>query len=211
MEVLTWSSPLSCIEGSIRDAAVVNGCPRRGRQFSRGSLTLARCESMWLPYDERQLLAGYYTIIGVVNEEEAYPLSSLAELLRRRPDYSRIQEYGESTGNTNGNSSMEESVNEVKEYIDLCNRIRKANRILAARELIASKDHENAADVVLVSLTVEGFDLGRRYSWWWTRSGLCFQDYKNHWIWLILGFLGGILGTMLVEFLKSIFVSSSDR
>ena len=54
-----------------------------------------------------------------------------------------------------------------------------------------------------VSLTLEGNRLGKVYNGsWWGRSGLWFAEYKDHWFWLILGFLGGIIGALLVKWLS---------
>jgi hypothetical protein len=51
-----------------------------------------------------------------------------------------------------------------------------------------------------VSLTPEGIRLGEIYNGsWWRRSGLWFAECKGHWFWLILSFLVGILGTLLVK------------
>ena len=53
-----------------------------------------------------------------------------------------------------------------------------------------------------VSLTQEGVRLGKIYSGsWWGRSGLWFADCRDHWFWLLLSFLGGIIGALLVNWL----------
>ncbi len=55
-----------------------------------------------------------------------------------------------------------------------------------------------------VALTLKGCDLGRKYdSSFWIWSGLWFKEYKDHWIWLIVCFLGGIVGALLVNFLSN--------
>jgi hypothetical protein len=60
-----------------------------------------------------------------------------------------------------------------------------------------------AENDIRVSLTPEGRRLGRIYSsscFVW--SGLWFAEYKDHWFWLILSFLGGIIGSLLVNWLS---------
>ena len=54
----------------------------------------------------------------------------------------------------------------------------------------------------IISLTIEGYDLGSKYNSWWIRSGLWFTEYKHHWIWLIVSFLGGIFGALIVSWLS---------
>jgi len=51
-------------------------------------------------------------------------------------------------------------------------------------------------------LTLEGHDLAAKYDNWFSRTGLWFAEYKDHWIWLLTGFLGGIIGALVVEWLK---------
>ncbi len=53
-----------------------------------------------------------------------------------------------------------------------------------------------------MQLSLEGNDLGRKYSSWWTRSGLWFTEYGNHWIWIIVSFLGGVIGGLLINWLS---------
>ena len=57
-----------------------------------------------------------------------------------------------------------------------------------------------------ITLYQQGHDLGKKYnSSWLVWSGLWFAEYKDHWFWLILGFLGGIIGAVLVNWLSKIF------
>jgi hypothetical protein len=53
--------------------------------------------------------------------------------------------------------------------------------------------------VVLITLTVEGYDLGRKYARFLTRSGEWFEEYRNHWLWLIVAFFGGAIGAKVLE------------
>jgi hypothetical protein len=79
-------------------------------------------------------------------------------------------------------------------------RIQIANSTLDKRNLIALMPSQG--DAFTLSLTLTGYDLGRKYNSWWSRSGLWFAEYKDHWFWLILGFLGGIIGALIVNWLS---------
>jgi hypothetical protein len=92
----------------------------------------------------------------------------------------------------------------IDAHFDSTNRVRNANTHLAARELIQTTNHQHEPGVIVVSLTIAGYDLGRRYASPWVRTGLWFAEYKDHWIWLILGFVGGIIGALTVKILESL-------
>ena len=47
----------------------------------------------------------------------------------------------------------------------------------------------------------------RRYSNFLESSGLWFQEYKHHWIWLIVALFGGALGVKLFDFIASFFAA----
>ena len=54
-----------------------------------------------------------------------------------------------------------------------------------------------------ITLFQQGYDLGRKYnSSWLVWSGLWFEEYRNHWFWLIISFLGGIIGALVVNWLS---------
>jgi hypothetical protein len=80
------------------------------------------------------------------------------------------------------------------------NRVKIASKILKQRNLIAFLNDQG--DALTVQLSLEGYDLGRKYSSWWTKSGLWFAEYKDHWFWLIVSFLGGIVGALVVNWLS---------
>jgi len=75
-----------------------------------------------------------------------------------------------------------------------------ANKVLSERKFIKYRE---AGISIELSLSIEGYDLGRKYSSWWTRSGLLFAEYKHHWIWIIISFLVGIIGALLVNWLSN--------
>jgi len=159
---------------------------------------------MWLPKDERRLLAGYYSLIGEIGTEKVYRFGDLARLLRFRGHKSSVPEYGDSDRSSTQTDDLETMKREAVKYIDACNRIEKANTLLAARGLIKFTPHQHEIHVVVVGLSVDGYDLGRRYSNLLEASGLWFQEYRNHWVWLIAAFFGGAVGVKMIEWIGSL-------
>jgi hypothetical protein len=72
------------------------------------------------------------------------------------------------------------------------------------RHLLSVEYNQPEPNVVRVTLTVAGYDQGRKYSGWFSRSGEWFAEYRNHWIFIIVGFLAGILGGLFADVLKSL-------
>ena len=60
-------------------------------------------------------------------------------------------------------------------------RIKRASKTLEKRDLLVFLNFQG--DAVTVQLSLQGFDLGRKYTHWFDRSGLWFAEYKDHWIW----------------------------
>ena len=142
---------------------------------------------MWLPKDERLLLVGYYNSIHAVGCEKVYGTEEFEKFLHCQRN----------SGNT---------IKDCARVADALVRSEMANKVLSERGLItytppAVTPYPDPS--VRVSLTVEGYDLGRRYSHWFSRSGLWFNEYRNHWIWLLAAAIGGVVITNLVEGLWS--------
>lgn len=161
---------------------------------------------MWLTKDERRILTGYYHSIGTVGTELGFRLHSLAPALATyKPCV--LHQYGAEPPGTPVPSDREQMKKDVHTHFDVVNRVRRANELLAARGLIEVQSHQHEQDVVFVSLTISGYDLGRKYALRWTRTGLWFSEHKDHWVWLLVGFLGGILGSIVIKALDSLFDS----
>jgi hypothetical protein len=151
---------------------------------------------MWLPKDERLILVGLYhnTQVGC---DTAYRVSDLIRLLRG---------YGKTTlpDTEDAESGQDNSVatsESMKEYINNEGRVQHALRHLAARGLITLTAQQHGQNIVEVALTLPGYDLGRRYANWFDRTGLCFQEYRHHWLWLIVAFVGGGIVGKLINWL----------
>lgn len=53
-----------------------------------------------------------------------------------------------------------------------------------------------------ITLSQQGHDLGQKYNSWWSRSNLWYAEHvKNHWIWLFVCFIGGVLIAQLINWL----------
>ena len=161
---------------------------------------------MWLPKDERRLLKGYFTLVGDIEKFHVYEEADLVRLLSWKSKPELIKEYGKSgsfsqDNNTDDSFDIDAFKADVQQTIRGIERVKKANRLLESRELVKTKRHNSLEDVVLVSLTTKGLDLGRSYNNLLLWSGLWFGAYKKHW--LIASVLA--LLAVLVAWLKSKF------
>jgi len=158
---------------------------------------------MWLPRNERKLLSYYYRQINKVETDQKFEITDLIKVLRKKEQ-----------------SGPPKTKREI--ILDSYNTLESVNNLLSQRDLIKWKnldpnsisaaysfDHptsqelfENTKVNLCITLTIKGYDLGRKYSSWWTRSGLWFAEYKNHWIWIIVSFLGGVIGGLLINWLS---------
>jgi len=181
---------------------------------------------MWLPRDERHLLVAYHVNIFNVNDKNVcrhidkpkwFKIADWADILRvtqwipiLTPRLIRrvardIEAYGEgSKTSSEDDKTMEQAKTEVRKQIRLERRLEISNAALEKRNLITMKTHNSCSDVAGISLTIEGYDLGIKYSSWWTRSGLWFAEYRHHWIWVIGSFIGGIIATLFVQLLLKV-------
>jgi hypothetical protein len=176
---------------------------------------------MWLPRDERHVLLAYYVNIFDLDDRNVasclekpkwfhssdwtyvlklpqwVPIASLC-LVRKRAK--RIQAYGDRGGSpSKGDILSKRGRKIIEQTIQSQKRLEIANAHLRDRKLIEITPHKSEPGVAGVFLTPEGCDLGRKYNSWFDRSSLWFREYKDHWVWLIVSFLGGVLGTLLVQ------------
>ena len=162
---------------------------------------------MWLSKVERRLLAGYFTQIGEIKSNKVYRTGELCDLLKFGGHRKQIPEYGDVQTPSRDSGDVVSMKREVVTFIRCTNRIDVANKLLAERGLITVTPHQHEHHVIVIGLTLPGYDLGRRYSSFLESSGLWFQEYKNHWIWLIVAFFGGALGVKLFDFIASCFAA----
>ena len=160
---------------------------------------------MWLPKEERKLLTIYYLAVKeTLRKVESSPTTRKTYDLERLVHIFDAKCFDEDAKKLLSDSAEKTPVRNSKERMEkfMANKaaIDAANAALQERKLI--KFDERANSDYDVTLTVEAYDLGRKYSWWWTRTGLRFEEYKNHWIMLVVAFLAGIIGTCVVELVK---------
>jgi hypothetical protein len=101
--------------------------------------------------------------------------------------------------NLRGTFYLSDLINQLK--CSGLHRVRIANTSLDKRGMIILMPPRG--DGVDLELTLTGYDLGRKYNSWLIRTGLWFAEYKDHWFWLILSFLGGIIGALIVNWLSN--------
>ena len=136
---------------------------------------------MWLPADERKLIVYYYQAIQVPGGSfESRDDVNEINALKRAPS-KKVKCISDD------DRRLWEYTWHIKETLQQRGLVKITRRSLMDFD---------------IELTLDGYDLGRRYSSWWTRSGLWFSEHRNHWIMLILGLIGGILGALIVNFLS---------
>ena len=155
---------------------------------------------MWLPKNERQLLQGYYVTIGEIGREEEFTSEKLLYFIKSSAS-PNLPPQG-----------TKEYIEKYKDWLKEWNRVLIAIKLLEERGLIISSHdpdifirtyRETGLNSRLTfSLTLKGYDLGRKYNSWFSRTGLWFAEYKDHWFWLLIGFLGGIIGALIVNWLS---------
>jgi hypothetical protein len=115
---------------------------------------------------------------------------------------SKVPEHGDGPQPSDNDSGDAKDIRRwVEDRFKETNRIERANKHLHERALIVLERHQHETDVVLITLTVDGYDAGRKYAGFLARSGLWFEEYRNHWLWLIAAFFGGAIGAKLVDFI----------
>jgi len=166
---------------------------------------------MWLPKEERQLLAYYYRM---TRENKDWHISfpqSIDEILDATGRFPALRSISRKimrcvSFKTHNVDTLNQCL-EKRQCILIAANQRLLKRQLIS--LIANEPGESISDDIRklfnlpdVKLTIQGWDLGRKYNSWFIRSGLRFAEYKDHWLWVIIGFGGGILGTLIVNWLS---------
>ncbi len=142
---------------------------------------------MWLPKDERKVLRKYYHCLQNTQEYERFESLSKRVHIATRNLIKRGLVHEIKEGGTEHNQAL----------TALC-----AKDSIKLNTFLASSENDIECNDVTLRLTLEGHDLASKYDHWFSRTGLWFAEYKDHWIWLLSGFLGGIIGALIVEWLK---------
>jgi hypothetical protein len=165
---------------------------------------------MWLPKDERRLLAVYYLKIteqkGLkeFTKEKWYRESNLVETIKAKnlkESATILKDYFEGGANTqNENNKDEFDIEKLKknvmDYTKYQSKVHFANNALAERKLISIRDHKTVVEdkPIGVSLTIDGYDLGRKYSSKLHTFLLLCNEYK---VWIILGLIISFVGVLI--------------
>lgn len=139
---------------------------------------------MWLPKDERKMLAFYFRKIGKVDEQEVF--SEFTDSKHFNDDMKALG-WNENRENRDGCDKL---------YID---RVRNADDMLKKRGLINVSVGELSARNV--SLTMKGCDLGRKYCSKLDTFYIWCNEYK---LWIILSVIIGFI-TLVVYIIAVIF------
>jgi hypothetical protein len=162
---------------------------------------------MWLPRDERRLLQGYYVTIGEVSKQHEFSLDDLLGFIK-----------------SNASSELPPSghpqrVKKYEEWLKDRNRVIIANEALEERGLITGSrafqvfvagipcEKSESNQPLAISLTINGYDLGRKYNSPWVCIKLWYEQYiKNHPIILLIvsliSYIAGIISMLLVNWLS---------
>jgi len=140
---------------------------------------------MWLPKDERRLLSFLYS--GMIRR-------SPGDILRFDVmGFMRALGYESRRAGTQGQCDNNPFIW----------RVWTALENLVERKLIQNTGTGGLREIdYQVRLALSGYDLGRKYNSRLIQSGLWFAEYKDHWFWLIISFVGGIIGALLVNWLS---------
>jgi len=181
---------------------------------------------MWLPKEERYLLMVYtvfdpdfntpaitfeigdlkWVLAKHVGHRDVVKRAS--ELRERKKEAERNNNNGEDAKIGDNKKSMiagnsHDSADCVEKYMSWLRAkatIESVNNRLKERDLIEL--NECGTGFYNVKMKLAGWDLGDKYNSWWSRNVLWFREYKDHWIWIIVSFLGGVLGALLINWLS---------
>jgi len=187
---------------------------------------------MWLPKEERYLLM-FYTAYDPNFDQSTmtFEIEDLKRVLSKnvRPSQfvklaSELRERERGAGRKDNDventqaggdkktvmTETHDNVNGVKRYMSWLRAkvtIESVNNRLKERGLIESR--ECGTGFYQVEMNLTGWDLGNKYSSGWSRNVLWFREYKDHWIWLIVSFFGGVIGALLINWVSSLFTNST--
>ncbi len=167
---------------------------------------------MWLPEAERKLLTIYYLAVSETLRKvesspatrHTYDLGRLVRIFDAKCFYKKAAQ--KLLSDSNEQETPVGNTKRFKKFLANVAAIDAANAALQERKLI--KFDKRANSDYDVTLTVEAYDLGRKYSSWLLCSGLWFEEYKKHWIIAVACFFGGIIGVELVKYLIKLFRSN---
>ena len=145
---------------------------------------------MWLPKDERETLLKYYNYLQDTQEYKRFRSLSARVYIATRNLISR--------------DLVHEMIEGGPEHVEYLAAFMTQDPI-GLKGFLASSENDVEYNDITLRLTLEGYDLGRKYDSWLIWTGLWFAEYKHHWIWVIVAFAGGIIATVLAQWLSKVF------
>ena len=142
---------------------------------------------MWLPKDEREALLTYYNYLQDTQEYKRFCSLSARVYIATR--------------NLINRDLVHEIIEGGPEHVESLTAF-MAQEPIELQGFLASSENDVEYSDITLRLTLEGYDLASKYDHWFSRTGLWFAEYKDHWIWLLSGFIGGIIGALIVDWLK---------
>jgi hypothetical protein len=162
---------------------------------------------MWLPKDERRFLQSYYVNIGQYNSEKSFHIMDWEPVVKTKfikRTARCVKSIGEREQEVHAGTGYEDLKKKMIQILKDEKVITETNKMLEARGLITLRSNQPTSNVIGITLTLDGYDLGRKYNCWWSRSNLWYSEYlKHHWICVIVGFLCGIVSGLLIKWLSS--------
>jgi len=159
---------------------------------------------VWLPKYERRLLQGYHFKVRQVKKDMYVEnIQDWVAVMKSLFVKHAVHQIGKTPKRSSAEGGGDKGIDDLKKDTGEFFEVNSVNVALKEPGLIDSTHYiDYATSPSSISLTITGYDLGRKYNSWWKRSGLWFAEYKDHWFWLILGFLGGIIGALIVNWLS---------
>lgn len=142
---------------------------------------------MWLPKDERKVLLKYYRCLQNTQEYRRFESLSRRAYISTRNLIDRGLVHEIKEGGRDHTESLTAFLAMESTKLDT---------------FLASWENDIERNDLTLRLSIRGYDLGSKYDHWFSRTGLWFAEYKDHWLWLICAFAGGIFGALIVEWLK---------
>ena len=178
---------------------------------------------MWLPRDERYLLVVYYVNVPELNirghvfsvdelkrfvvKPPWIPIVGPKKIVKLAKGLVRDREANRESIRSEppqdiARQECDRTIREYGVWLEAKGKIEAANSMLRERGLIEAR--ECGTGFYEIEMKLKGLDLGRKYANWLERSGLLFAEYRNHWIWVIVSFFGGVFATLLVQWLSTV-------
>lgn len=143
-----------------------------------------------LTSDERTLLVGYVKTIGTVKSEVTFRIDDIATYFESGGKNKRIRVHLEADFPYDRPATQVTSDSVIR-YLDLRNRIKNANDLLAERKLIELR--KDGEDGFVIALLIEGYDIGIACESFFGRMQYHWTRIKEQWWYLAFAMVGALL------------------